>query len=199
MGVTEARGESETVADQCKQLLAIWNDSEDFRDAMVSPVLEPDAKKQALKALVGQQVTPSLLNLLKVLADRQRLLAFDAVMLRYLEPYREQQGITLAQVRSAQALSEEQQAALSKKVQAMAGTNKVDIDLSVDPSLIGGFVVSLGSQVIDASLSGQVRRLGLALAKRADVSLTPSPLPLLLFPAGITRHGFHPSRRDQRN
>ena len=47
--VTEARGESETVADQCKQLLAIWNDSEDFRDAMVSPVLEPDAKKQALR------------------------------------------------------------------------------------------------------------------------------------------------------
>ena len=103
--VTEARGESETVADQCKQLLAIWNDSEDFRDAMVSPVLEPDAKKKALAALVGGDVTPSVSNLLKVLADRQRLIAFDAVMLRYLELYREQQGITLAQVRSAQALS----------------------------------------------------------------------------------------------
>ena len=98
--VTEARGESETVADQCKQLLEIWNDSEDFRDAMVSPVLEPDAKKQALKALVGEQVTPSVLNLLKVLADRQRLLAFDAVMLRYLELYREQQGITASKARS---------------------------------------------------------------------------------------------------
>ena len=109
--VTEARGESETVADQCKQLLAIWNDSEDFRDAMVSPVLEPDAKKKALKALVGEDVTPSVFNLLKVLADRQRLIAFDAVMLRYLELYREQQGITLAQVRSAQSLTEDQQAA----------------------------------------------------------------------------------------
>ena len=163
--VTEARGESETVADQCKQLLEIWNDSEDFRDAMVSPVLEPDAKKKALKALVGEDVTPSVFNLLKVLADRQRLIAFDAVMLRYLELYREQQGITLAQVRSAQSLTEDQQAALSKKVPAMAGTHKVASDLRVDPSLIGGFVVSLGSQVIDASLSGQVRRLGLALAK----------------------------------
>ena len=163
--VTEARGESETVADQCKQLLDVWQSSTDFRDAMVSPVLEPDAKKKVLQTLVGEQVTPSLLNLLKVLADRQRLLAFDAVMLRYLELYREQQGITLAQVRSAQTLSAEQQAALAKKVQAMAGTAKVDIDLSVDPSLIGGFVVSLGSQVIDASLAGQVRRLGLALAK----------------------------------
>jgi len=163
--VTESRGESETVANQCKDLLAVWDSSAEFRDAMVSPVLEPDAKKKALSSLVGEQIAPSLMNLLKVLADRQRLLALDAVMLRFLDLFREQQGITLAQVRSAQALSEAQQTALSKKVQAMAGTNKVDIDLSVDPSLIGGFVVSLGSQVIDASLAGQVRRLGLALAK----------------------------------
>ena len=68
--VTEARGESQTVADQCKQLLEIWDSSADFRDTMVSPVLEPDAKKKALQALVGEQVTPSMLNLLKVLADR---------------------------------------------------------------------------------------------------------------------------------
>jgi F-type H+-transporting ATPase subunit delta len=47
----------------------------------------------------------------------------------------------------------------------MAGTDKVEIITTVDPSLIGGFIVSLGSQVVDASLAGQVRRLGLALAK----------------------------------
>ena len=163
--VTEARGESETVAEQCKQLLVIWQSSKEFREAMMSPVLEPEAKKKALKTLVGDQVTPSVLNLLKVLADRQRLQAFDAVMQRFLELYREQQVITQAHVRSANELSDAQQAALAGKVQAMAGTGKVDIDLSVDPSLIGGFVVSLGSQVIDASLAGQVRRLGLALAK----------------------------------
>ena len=162
---------------------------------MVSPVLEPDAKKRALQSLVGEQVTPSLLNLLKVLADRQRLQAFDAVMERFLELYREQQGITLAQVRSAQALSDDQQAALSKKVQAMAGTDKVDIDLSVDPSLIGGFVVSLGSQVIDASLAGQVRRSDWHCQGELTLFL-PSPLhpPPLRW---TTRHGFHPSRRDR--
>ena len=163
--VTEARDESQTVAEQCKQLLSVWDSSAEFRDAMVSPVLEPSSKKKALQGLLAEQVTPSLMNLLKVLADRQRLQAFEAVMNRFLELYRDQQGITLAHVRSAKPLSEAQQAALSQKVQAMAGTFKVDIDLSVDPALIGGFVVSLGSQVIDASLAGQVRRLGLALAK----------------------------------
>ena len=42
--VTEARGESQIVSEQCKQLLDVWDSSAEFRDAMVSPVLEPSAK-----------------------------------------------------------------------------------------------------------------------------------------------------------
>ena len=127
--VTEARGESETVADQCKQLLAIWNNSEDFRDAMVSPVLEPDAKKKALKALVGEDVTPSVFNLLKVLADRQRLIAFDAVMLRYLELYREQQGITLAQAEAeANRTKEESRRAIAAERESARTQLKGQVD-----------------------------------------------------------------------
>jgi F-type H+-transporting ATPase subunit delta len=89
----------------------------------------------------------------------------DAVLIRFLELYRQLRGITLAQVTSATALSDEQQEQLNTKVRAIAGTKDVEFDLKVDPALIGGFVVSMGSRVIDASLSGQVRRLGLALAK----------------------------------
>jgi F-type H+-transporting ATPase subunit delta len=71
----------------------------------------------------------------------------------------------LAQVTSATALSEEQQAQIALKIQDVLGTDKLEIQHQVDPALIGGFIVAVGSQVIDASLSGQVRRLGLALAK----------------------------------
>lgn len=163
--VTNGRDESEDVATQCKELLALWESSQALRDAMTSPVLEPSAKKKALEQLLSQQIKPSLLNLLKVLADRQRLTAFDAVMSRYLELYRESRNISLAHVRSAQALSEDQKASLTSKVQSMVGSGSVEIDLTIDPSLIGGLVINVGSQVIDASLSGQVRRLGLSLAK----------------------------------
>jgi len=62
-------------------------------------------------------------------------------------------------------LNEEEQSDLISKVQTFAGTNNLEIDLKVDPELIGGFVVNVGSKVIDASIAGQVRRLGLALAK----------------------------------
>ena len=163
--VAESRKETDTVAEQARGLLSLWNDSPELRAAMGSPVLEPEAKKFSLAKLFADQLTTSVQNLLKLLADRQRIAVLDAVLLRFLELYREARGITLARVTSAAPLSEEQQQQLNGKVRAIAGTKDVEFDLKVDPSLIGGFVVSMGSRVIDASLSGQVRRLGLALAK----------------------------------
>ena len=163
--VAEARNETDAVAEQAKSLLAVLSSSPELKAALASPVLEPEAKKAALAKLFDDQVTPAVQNLLKLLADRQRLPMMEAVLMRFLELYRELRNITLAKVTSAAALSEEQQAELSKKVQAVAGTDKLEINLSVDPDLIGGFVVKVGSKVIDASLAGQVRRLGLALAK----------------------------------
>lgn len=163
--VTEARGETDVVAAQAKDVLAIWQGSQELQDAMASPVLEPEAKRDVAVALFADQLAPSFLNLLKLLADRQRIVFLDAVLIRYLDLYRELRSITLARVVSAQPLSADQQTLLNQKVKAIAGSDAVEFDLQVDPSLIGGFIVSMGSQVIDASLSGQVRRLGLALAK----------------------------------
>ncbi|QEY33126.1 F0F1 ATP synthase subunit delta [Synechococcus sp. RSCCF101] len=165
--VCEARDESDLAFQQIKDILAVWESSDELRQAMTSPVLEPAAKKAALELLFAEQVTPALLNLLRLLADRNRTAVLDSVLNRYLELYREMKRIALATVRSATALSDDQQAALRRRILQVAGTESVDMDLTVDPSLIGGFVVSLGSQVIDASLSGQVRRLGLALARTA--------------------------------
>ena len=163
--VSEANGDTAEVVEQCRGVLELWNSSAELREAMASPVLEVEAKKAALVKLFGDQVTPSFLNLLKLLADRQRIGYLNAVLERMLELYREQNQIALATVTSATALSEEQQAEITKKVQSFAGTDKVEINLAVDPSLLGGLVLSVGSKVIDASVAGQVRRLGLALAK----------------------------------
>jgi F-type H+-transporting ATPase subunit delta len=163
--VSEARAETDTVAEQVRDLLVIWKDSPELRAAMASPVLEAEGKKAALLALFGDQVTPSLQNLLKLLADRQRTAVLDSVLERFLELYRQLRDITLARVTSATPLSEEQQSQLNARVRSIAGSKAVEFDLRIDPSLIGGFVVTMGSEVIDASLSGQVRRLGLALAK----------------------------------
>lgn len=132
---------------------------------MASPVLEIGAKKAAIQKLFAASLSPAFLNLLQLLADRQRIGVLDAVLERVLELYREQNGVALVTVTSAVALSEEQLSQIAEKARTVAGTEKVEIQQRVDPALIGGFVLSVGSQVIDASLSGQVRRLGLELAR----------------------------------
>jgi len=163
--VASSRKEVDQAVDQAKAVLTLWTECPAFSAAMASPVLEIDSKKAALEKLFADQLTPSFLNLLKLLADRKRIGLLDSVLERMLELYREQRNIALATVTSASSLNEDQQADLLKKIQSIAGTDNLELNLKVDPDLIGGFVVSVGSKIIDASLSGQVRRLGLALAK----------------------------------
>ncbi|MEY4352917.1 MAG: hypothetical protein RLZZ609_1158 [Cyanobacteriota bacterium] len=162
--LANASGETEALIGQARELLSLWQASPELREAMVSPVLDPETKKKTLQALFGQSLSPTFLNLLKLLADRRRVGVLDAVLERMLELYREQNGIALATITAATPLSDDQQAQLAEKVKAVAGTDKVEIATAVDPSLIGGFILRVGSKVIDASLQGQVRRLGLALA-----------------------------------
>ncbi len=163
--ICDAQGDTKTAIEQARSVLEVWRSSPELREAMASPVLEVDAKKAAIVKIFGDQVSLSFLNLLKILADRQRIGFLDAVLERLLELYREQNHIALATVTSASPLSEEQQQQLAARVPSVAGTDKVEINLEVDPSLLGGFILSVGSKVIDASLAGQVRRLGLELAR----------------------------------
>ena len=163
--VAESRNEVDQVVEESKSLLDLWRESSEFSDAMASPVIEVQTKKDILEKIFSKKITPSFLNLLKLLADRKRIGFLDSVLDRFLELYREQRNIALATITSATALNDEQQQQILKTVQSVAGTDNLELDLKVDPNLIGGFVVNVGSKVIDASLSGQVRRLGLELAK----------------------------------
>ena len=71
--ICDATGETESVIPQARKVLEIWNGSSELREAMASPVLEPDAKKSALETIFGSEISPNFLNLLKLLSDRQRI------------------------------------------------------------------------------------------------------------------------------
>ena len=161
---------SDDFAADARAVLELWTTSAVLRDALGSPILEPGVKKAVITALFQEKEVvrqTAVLNLLKLLADRQRLSLMGAVFERFLELYRKAKGIALAEVTSATRLTPEQENQLKQKVRAMAGSAAVDCSITVDPSLIGGLIVRIGSQVVDASLAGQVRRLGLSLAKAA--------------------------------
>ena len=163
--VSEELNQTEEIVSQSKEILSIMKDSPELDKALSSPILEKDSKKKIIVQIFSEKINQSLLNLLKLLADRQRIGILVPILERFLELYRENSNIALATVTSAIELSEEQKALLSQKISTIAGTEKLELVTKTDPSLIGGFVASVGSKVIDASLASQIRKLGLSLSK----------------------------------
>ena len=157
--------QTEEMVSEVKQLLELINDSPELEKALSSPILETDAKKKIITEIFSNQVNSSLLNFLKLLADRQRIGILTSILDRFLEIYRENSNIALATVTSAVELTDEQKGLITKKIINIAGTEKLELVTKIDPSLIGGFVASVGSKVIDASLASQIRKLGLSLSK----------------------------------
>ena len=157
--------QTEEIVSQAKDIIQLIVDSPELEKALSSPILEKESKKKILIQLFSDKINYSLLNLLKLLADRQRIGILVPILERFLEIYRENSNIALATVTSAVELSDEQKDLITQKIISIAGTEKLELVTKTDPSLIGGFVASVGSKVIDASIASQIRKLGLSLSK----------------------------------
>ncbi len=145
----------------------IWetlNSSDDLQQFLESPMASHDAKKSVLKQVFGGKVQPFMENFLMLLVDRGRIMFLGGVCQQYRVLMRKLKGIVLAEVTSAVELNDAQRDQIKQRVQAVTGAAEVEIESTLNPDLIGGVVIKAGSQVIDASLKGQLRQIALRLA-----------------------------------
>ncbi|MBU6229066.1 MAG: F0F1 ATP synthase subunit delta [Cyanobacteria bacterium REEB459] len=149
------------------ELLTALEGSEDLRAFLANPLLDPEAKKSVLRQVVGEQANPTLLNFLMVLVDRNRIVFLDSVLRQYQTLLRQLDQTVLADVITAIELSEQQRSQIKDQVITLTGARQVELSVEIDPSLLGGLIIKVGSQIIDASLRTQLRRIGMQLASVA--------------------------------
>ncbi len=167
MDIAKANGVTDQVGAEVADLQALLKGSEDLTRFLTNPLIAPEAKKGALRQIAEGQVNPSLLNVLLLLVDRNRIMFLEGVLEQYQALLRDLNQTVLADVISAVDLSEEQATGIKQRVAGLTGARNVELSVQVDPSLLGGLIVKVGSQVIDASLRGQLRRIGVQLAATA--------------------------------
>jgi len=158
----------DNIAQDVQGLLDLLETSVDLKEFLANPVLQAEAKKAALQQIVGEQVHTYTLNFLKLLADRGRISFLDKICHQYQTILRQLRNIALAEITSTVDLTDAQQQALKDKVKSVTGAQDVELILTLDPELIGGVVVKIGSQVIDLSLRGQLRRISLRLLSSSE-------------------------------
>lgn len=163
MSVAKSNSLSDRIGEDVDFLLDLLRQSEDLRLFLASPLVKFDDKKAVLRQLAGEQVHPHTLNFLMLLVDKGRILFLEGVCKQYQALLRELKQTVLASVTSTVELTDAQKDSVRQKVLEITGARQVDLENRIDPDLIGGVIIKVGSQVIDASLRGQLRRIGVRL------------------------------------
>jgi F-type H+-transporting ATPase subunit delta len=138
-------------------------DSTDFAGLISSPVVDREQAGKAFAALAPQLgLDPITANFLGVLARNGRKRELRAIIRLFKRIAADHRGETTAEVITARPLKDDQVAALKQQLRSRAGRD-VNIDASVDANILGGIVVKLGSQMIDASIRTKLNRLASAM------------------------------------
>ncbi len=163
MGTAQSADLVDKMGEDVAFLRSILKDSDELQAVLASPVVKPETKKGILRQIAGETVHSYTLNFLQILVDRGRIVFLDSICSQFQTLLRELRQTALAEVVSAVELSDEQKESVRQKVIQISGARQVELQTSVDPDLIGGVIIKVGSQVIDASLRGQLRRISLRL------------------------------------
>jgi len=167
MSLTKSQNITDEIAYSVRELKNLFEESQDLRSFVASPLVSAEDKKEVIKRIAEGQVHPFLLNFLLLLVDRKRINFVEGIFSKYLEIVRQLNNVVLAEVTSAVRLYEGEAEKLAEKIKQLTGASGVEIQTKIDPDIIGGVIIKVGSQVYDASLKGQLRRISLSMLGRA--------------------------------
>ena len=161
--LADEKGAIDAVAGDLVALQKMINDGEDFRRFLRSPVISRNDQSKAIAAISAQaQFSTWTQKFLGLLAANRRLFALEGVIAGFRAILAERRGEATATVTSAVPLSASQTTALIESLKKSVG-RKIDIVSKVDPSILGGLIVKVGSRMVDSSLKSKLQRLKLAM------------------------------------
>ena len=161
--LAQEQGQVAAVENDLSALNALVGESPDFSRFLRSPVIVSEEKATAMDAIIARAgVSPIVANFVKVVARNGRLFALPAIIASFRALAARARGEVAAEVTSAAPLSREQIANLADTLKAKIGKT-VTLSEHVDPSLIGGLIVKVGSQMIDSSLKTKLTAMKIAM------------------------------------
>ena len=156
--VARAEGTLDEVEDELFRFARSFESSDALRSALTDELV-PAAKRQAIvEDLLGGKATSTTTQLVSMVVGSGRGRDLPAIINRLVARAANSKNLEVAEVRSAVALTDDQQARL-KAALANATGKQVDLKVIVDPSVMGGIVATVGDSVIDGSVRTRVEQL----------------------------------------
>jgi F-type H+-transporting ATPase subunit delta len=142
----------------------LMSESPDFTRLVRSPVFGADEQLKALSAVLDKAGIKGLTaNFLRVITTNRRLFAVRDMIRGFRTLLAKHRGEVTAQVTVAEKLSDKNLSALKDALKSKTGGKDIDLDVKIDPAIIGGLIVKVGSRMVDSSLRTKLNSIKLAM------------------------------------
>jgi len=146
------------------QFDALANGSADLNRLVRSPVFGVDEQLKALSAILTKAgITGLAANFLRVITTNRRLFAVRDMIRAYRGLVARHKGEVTAEVTVAEKLNDKNLDALKSALKSVTGGKDIDLEVEVDPAIIGGLIVKVGSRMVDSSLRTKLNSIKFAM------------------------------------
>lgn len=161
--LAKEQGSVEQIEADLKAFESLLTESEDLRRLVASPVFAAEDQSRALSALLEKAGISGLTeNFLQVITHNRRLFAVPQMIKIFAALAAESRGEVTAEVTTAQALTDELTAELKQTLKNAVGKD-VKLDARVEPAILGGLIVKIGSKMVDSSLRTKLTAMKVSL------------------------------------
>lgn len=166
--VAREKGLEKSIYDLMKRAEVSFAQMPDLSVTLENPYIPVGDKTRLIQTAAGVKPGESRLfdDFIKLLVENRRIGFMRLVALAYVELYREENHIYNVSVTSAAPISEKDSERLRNFVEKHLDGGTIEYTSTVDPTLIGGFTVSVGNERIDASVSNELKQLRLSLLSK---------------------------------
>jgi len=149
----------EGVQKDMQLILDTFKAHSELNDVLKNPLVKTSKKKAIVQQIFNNHVTDYTKKLIELLAQNDRLSLLKDIAVSFDELYKKSKGIKEANVVSAVPLTDELKNSILQKIKTLTGSNHIKLTNTVDPKLIGGFVLNMDDLRYDASVSGKLAKI----------------------------------------
>jgi F-type H+-transporting ATPase subunit delta len=158
LALAQERGLVEQLDAESKTLGALFADKQ-LRSFFTAPQIPKEKKRQALEKALRGNVDPVMLNVVRLLVDKGRIAYLPQIMSEFDRLTDELRGVEEVTIVSVKRLSATQQKQVVDNLTRFSAYGTLRVKTEVDPALLGGVMVRLGSRVLDGTLASRLEDL----------------------------------------
>jgi F-type H+-transporting ATPase subunit delta len=159
LDIAKEQGQVETVYEDMLTLQSINKNSRDFLMLLRSPIVTADKKNKVITAVTEGKISTLTATFIKLLVSKAREAVLPEIITSFIQQYKSFKNIYTVKLVTAAPVSDALKNEIVNRVKQTSNMQNIELEATVDNSLIGGFTLQAGDKLIDASISYDLKQI----------------------------------------